>query len=123
MLNELETTAIQIAVMARTGQLKAFSCSQCSEELQQMRNCTMEDSDAPVIFHPTFGQLFTCPLRMIPQTIISLLDEMDYYTKYPSAYQVPYDVCNTRYWDAVKLYDQLIMEFENNEAERRANSK
>lgn len=118
MLSDLEENGIKIAVAYRTGQLKSFDCSMCSAELRNIRNCDMNDSDVPVLFHPELGQLYTCPLRMIPATVVTFLDEMDYYTKYPSAYNIPYQKANPKYWEAVKLYDKLISQFEQNEHEK-----
>jgi len=119
MLTDSEEMGIRLIVMARTGQLKMFNCSQCSYELQEMRNCTGEDGERPVWFNPIMGQFFCCPLRMISDEVKKWVDEYDYYTKYPSAYNIKYEECNPKWWDCVKLYDLLMSEFELEQHERQ----
>lgn len=119
MLNDTEELGIKLLAMARTGQLKMFSCGQCSIELQKIRNCNGDDVDKPVWFHPDLGQFTCCPIRLITEDIIKWVDQYDYYTKFPNAYQVPYEEMNAKWWEAVKMYDRTIQDFELKEHERQ----
>jgi hypothetical protein len=119
MLNDLEMMGLKIAVMCRTGELKTFSCSTCSPELQEMRNCSGAVEGKPVLYLPSIGQLNVCPLRLIPDTIYKFLDKNDYIKKFPNSYIIPYEDCNPKFWEAVKMYDNLIAEWEHNQHERR----
>ena len=119
MLADSEEMGIRLIIMARTGQLKMFDCSQCPAELQEIRNCNGEDRDVPVWFHPKMGQFYVCPLKMISDDVRRWVDEYDYYAKFPTAYDVKYGDCNPKWWGCVKLYDSLRSEFEFEQHERR----
>ena len=118
MLSPEEESGIKILVMLRTGELKGFACSLCNPALQKLRNCNGEDSDKPVWFHPEIGQYFICPIKTIPDTVMKWVDQYDYYTKFPTAYNVRYEDCNPKWWECVKLYDNLINEYQAKEHER-----
>lgn len=119
MLSEEEKSGIELLVMVRTGQMKMFDCATCMDELKAQRNCYGEDNDQPVIYIPQLNtQFFMCPIRTIPQSIYKWVDEYDYYTKFPSAYQVKFEDCNPKWWESVKLYDRLIAEWEHREHEK-----
>ena len=114
MLSQVEELGIRIVMMARTGQLKSFNCSFCSEDLQKMRNCNGDSqSEIPIGYIPNLGQFYVCPLRCISETIQDFFKKYDYYEKYPSAYQTKYEDCNPKYYESVQLYERLMVEYEH----------
>lgn len=102
-LTEEEERALKLIALMREGVLEGFQCSDC--RLQKQRNCEgAEDFSTPVLFLPDIGQLYVCPVLLIPPTIIQFMDEYDYYEKYPSACPSYKDV-NPRFWCAVRFYE------------------
>jgi hypothetical protein len=105
MLTDIEEVGIKLAILLRKQKIVGYSCADCSEDKQILRNCNGDsEHSVPVFSHPLIGQCYVCPMRLIPQSIFGFLDKYDYYEKYPSA--VPsYEEVNPRFWDAVKLYE------------------
>jgi hypothetical protein len=100
-----EEQGLKIIALLREGKMTGFNCSEC--KLQEQRNCTgAEEHSAPVFVSPELGDLYVCPILLIPRTIIQWVDEYDFYEKYPSA--VPsYKDINPRFWIAVKFYESF----------------
>jgi hypothetical protein len=120
-LTEEEERGLRIIAMIREGELTGFECETC--QLHEQRNCAgAEDHSVPVLFKPELGQLFVCPIRLIPKNIITFLDEYDFYEKYPSA--VPhYRDINPRFWAAVKFFDNARAKIINNKSDSKGKPK
>ncbi len=109
-LTDLEILGLQIIALIRNGDLELFKCSTC--QAQKERNCDMlEDFDEPVYAHPLIdGELYVCPMRMIPTSIYSWLDEYTYYEKSQWNTAPSYKDINPRFWEATKFYEQFKYE-------------
>ena len=110
-LTEIEVLGIKIIAMIREGMLDMFKCSVCSSEMQEQRNCLLkEDFETPVFAHPLIGELYMCPMRMIPTSIYDWLDEFDYLEKSQWNNADNYKDVNPRFWLATKQYEQFKYE-------------
>ena len=118
-LTDIEELGLTILAMRRNGQLKQFNCSTCTEDLQKTRNCEGEDVEEPILPHPFLGNLYRCPIMMIPTSVISFIQRYDYYEKYPS--KAPsYEEVNPRYWASVQFYENVKYEImESKEEENK----
>jgi hypothetical protein len=110
MLTEIEEIGIKIVVLLRKKMLSGYSCSDCTDEMKATRNCNGDaDHSVPVFYNPHIGQSYVCPMRLIPKSVYSFIDQYDYYEKYPAS-APSYENVNPRYWDAVRLYEQFTYE-------------
>lgn len=105
-ITELEIIGLQLVALMRDGQLSSFKCETCTDEMQELRNCKLDDRDDPVYAHPLVGELFACPMRMVSNSVLGFIDRMDYLEKYPSS-APDYDDVNPRFWEAVKQYESI----------------
>lgn len=106
-LHEMEIIGLQVVCAMRCGHLGAFSCNECTSELQEERNCNGLDNDTPVHYIDGVGEFYACPVQCIPESVYSFLSRYDYYEKYPNSAPSFEDV-NPRYLEALKVYESTI---------------
>lgn len=121
-LSDIEEIGLRIVILARNGELSAFDCSICSENMQENRNCQLEDNSNSVYYHSFIGEVSACPLRLIPATILEFIDELDYLDRFPSS-APKYEEVNHRFWETVKLYDRLRAEYLQEKAKKDTNTQ
>ena len=108
-LHEMEIIGLQVVCAMRCGLLGAFSCNECSLELQEERNCNGLDSDKSVLYLDGIGEFYACPIKFIPESVYSFIEMYDYYEKYPNS-APSFDDVNPRYLQALKLYESTTRE-------------
>ena len=106
-LHEMETIGLQVVCAMRCGQLGAFSCNECTAELQEERNCLGVDKDVAVYYMDGVGEFYACPVQCIPESVYSFLARYDYYEKYPNS-APSFEEVNPRYLEALKVYESNI---------------
>ena len=114
MLSEIEKESLTIVAVLRRTEGYNFDCRNCSEEMQEQRNCGGAYNTPPfaVFKHDLVGEYYSCPINNIPTAVIDFLDEYDYYEKYP-AKAPSYLSVLPRFWDAVKFLDARLSEVED----------
>lgn len=116
-----EELGLKLIALMRDGKIKGFQCSDC--RLQEQRNCAgAEEHSIPVLHLADIGDIYVCPIILIPNNIRQFIDEYDYYEKYPSA--VPkYGEVNPRFWEAVKFLEQYKISISKDEDKPKADTK
>lgn len=106
-LSDLEKQSLRVLALLRSGKLKNFDCTTCTEDLQELRNCDLNDSETVVYRNKHLGEICTCPLRLITEQALEFLDRYDYLEKYPSTAPT-YEQVSPRFWAYVKFYDGVV---------------
>lgn len=84
--------------------LLTVHCGDCTPEIQEEMNCSLEDREEPVIFeHNLMKELFACPIKMIPQEIFELYDKYAFIQEFGGA-SMRYEECDALYWWFHKTY-------------------
>ena len=108
LLTDVEVIGIKVMALVRSGHMKMFRCSVCSDELKEERDCDNDNSESSVFYHEDIGEFYACPLKFISQSVIRFFKEYDTYAKFPNSAPNSYGEFNPRFLEAVFLYDGFI---------------
>ena len=121
-LSSAEQRGITLVALMRCGKLKSFHCSDCSEMMQEGRDCEMRNSnESPIWYSSDLGEFYSCPVRFIPNTVMSFLDEYDHRELYPSVAK-SYGEENPRFWESVKFLKSELQRIENEDSNSQSSS-
>lgn len=104
---ELADLGARLLAMFHTGLIR-FNCSTCT--LQEELNCSLNiDNEEPVFHREEVGDLYACPIKMIPVWCLEWYDEYLYNTTYNTA--PPYGEKLKLQWEFERAYKRYFEEY------------
>lgn len=111
---EIVDMGAKLLALFHAGMIK-FDCNTCTH--QESLNCSMEvNEDKPVFTNSETGDLYTCPIRMIPEWISDYYDEYLYNTTYNIS--VPYDEKCYLQWQFERSYRDYLNRYQIKKSEK-----